>query len=472
VEDTQLASLSLTQAAELVRRGEVSPVELTHAYLERIESLNPHLNCFITVTPESALQRARQAEQEVLVGETIDGRPLGALHGIPLALKDLFETQGVRTTHGSKFYQDYVPDFDAVVVASLKAAGAILLGKTNMHEIALGVTNVNPHFGPCRNPWALERISGGSSGGSAVALAARLCLGSLGSDTGGSIRIPSSLCGVVGLKPTFGRVSLRGVIPLSWNLDHVGPLARSVMDVALLLREVAGYDPQDPGSVQAAVDDYLVHIQEGVQGWRMALADDEFFAQTDSQVLAAVQEAARVFAGLGARVQPVPFPGARQAALANGQMVVSDAAAFHLERLQSRPDDFGEDIRERLQTGMRLSSSDYVLARRTQSVLRRQFEQFFDRYDVLLMPATPVTAPLIEGPDALDQARLLTRYTAPFNLTGLPAISLPCGFSTDGLPIGLQIVSRPWAEVPLLRAAFAYEQATEWHWKTPEWLKK
>ena len=472
MEDEQLTSLSLTQAAELIHRREVSPLELTRAHLERIESLNPRLNCFITITPDSALQRAGQAEQEVMKGETVDGQPLGALHGIPLALKDLFETKGVRTTHGSKFFQDYVPDSDAVVVALLKAAGAILLGKTNMHEIALGVTNVNPHYGPCRNPWALERVSGGSSGGSAVALAARLCLGSLGSDTGGSIRIPSSLCGVVGLKPTFGRVSLRGVIPLSWNLDHVGPIARTVLDVALLLGQIAGYDPQDPGSVQTPVDDYLAHVKEGVQGWRVALADDEFFAQTDPHVLAAVQGAAQVFAGLGAQVRPAPFPGARQAALANGQMVVSDAAAFHLERLQSQPGDFGDDIRERLQNGLRLTSSDYVLARRAQSLLRRQFEQFFDQYDVLLMPATPVTAPLIEGPDALDQARLLTRYTAPFNLTGLPAMSLPCGFSSDGLPIGLQIVGRPWAEARLLRAAFAYEQATEWHRKHPEWLKK
>jgi aspartyl-tRNA(Asn)/glutamyl-tRNA(Gln) amidotransferase subunit A len=216
------------------------------------------------------------------------------------------------------------------------------------------------------------------------------------------------------------------------------------------------------------MDDYLAHVKDGVQGWRVALAEDEFFAQTDPQVRTAVQEAARVFSGLGAQVQPTSFPGARQAALANGQMVVGDAAAFHLERLQSRPGDFGDDVRERLQNGLRLTSSDYVLARRTQTALRRQFEQFFDQYDVLLTPATPVTAPPIEGPDALDQARLLTRYTAPFNLTGLPAISLPCGFSSDGLPIGLQIVSRPWAEARILRAAFAYEQATQWHRSHPE----
>jgi aspartyl-tRNA(Asn)/glutamyl-tRNA(Gln) amidotransferase subunit A len=245
-------------------------------------------------------------------------------------------------------------------------------------------------------------------------------------------------------------------------------MARGVLDVALLLGQIAGYDPDDPGSVHVPVEDYLEHIQEGVQGWRVALADDEFFNQTDPHVLAAVQDAGRVFAGLGAQVQPVAFPGARQAALANGQMVVSDAAAFHLERLQCQPGDFGDDIRERLQNGFRLSSGEYVLARRSQTLLRRQFEQFFDQYEIIIMPTTPVTAPLIEGPDALDQARLLTRYTAPFNLTGLPAISLPCGFSSDGLPIGLQIVSRPWAEALILRAAFAYEQETSWHRILPE----
>jgi aspartyl-tRNA(Asn)/glutamyl-tRNA(Gln) amidotransferase subunit A len=353
------------------------------------------------------------------------------------------------------------------VVSRLFGAGVALLGKLNMHEVALGITNVNPHYGPCHNPWDIERISGGSSGGSAVALAAGLCAGSCGSDTGGSIRIPASLCGIVGLKPTFGRVSLNGVIPLSWNLDHAGPMGRCVEDVAILLGCMAGYDPQDPACANLAVDDYLSGLGREVQGWRVALANDEFFSRADSEVIAAVEAAAAVFESLGAFVEAVPFPGAHEAAKANGLMVVSDAAAFHHERLQERPQDFGEDVLQRLRTGAATTITDYICARREQSTRRRQFDRFFENYDILLVPTTPVTAPPIDGPDAVSQAPLLTRFTSPFNLTGLPAISLPCGFDRKGLPVGLQIVSAAWGEAKLLQAASAYEAATEWKTKRP-----
>jgi aspartyl-tRNA(Asn)/glutamyl-tRNA(Gln) amidotransferase subunit A len=337
-----------------------------------------------------------------------------------------------------------------------------------MHEIALGVTNYNPHFGACHNPWQLDRTPGGSSGGSAAALAAGLCMGSLGSDTGGSIRIPAALCGVVGLKPTFGRVSLRGVVPLSWNLDHPGPLARSVQDVAYLLQAVAGFDPEDPASVEAPVPDYLAELQDGVHGWRIALARDAFFTQADPEVLAAVGATAQVFAGLGAQVSEVEIPNGLEAARANALMVTSDAAAFHRERLQGQPDGFGEDVRQRLETGAAYTSSEYILARRTQTEFRRQLERFFLDYDLLLTPATPNAAPPLEGPDAVEVARTLTRFTAPFNLSGLPALSLPCGFTSGGLPVGMQLVAAPWGEARLLRAAWAYEQATEWHLRWPE----
>jgi aspartyl-tRNA(Asn)/glutamyl-tRNA(Gln) amidotransferase subunit A len=337
-----------------------------------------------------------------------------------------------------------------------------------MHEIALGVTNNNPHFGPTRNPWNLECTPGGSSGGSAAALAAGLCLGSLGSDTGGSIRIPASLCGVVGLKPTYGRVSLRGVFPLSWNLDHAGPLARRVRDVGLLLQAVAGYDPDDPASLDQHVPGYMSLLEEGLQGWRVALAQDPFFTKIDSQVLAAVRAAAGVFEELGAEVVPVEFPGARQAAQANGLMVVADGAAFHRERLEKHPDGFGADVRQRLQNGAATSSTEYILARRDQAELRRRFERFFEDYHLLLTPATPIPAPPLEGPDAVEQARRLTRFTAPFNLTGLPALALPCGFTGQGLPIGLQIVGAPWSEAGLLRAGHAFETATTWHQRVPD----
>lgn len=463
----ELTSLSLAQAAELIRKRQISPVELTQAHLERIQRLDSKINSYITVTAEQAMQRARQAEAELHRGETQSGEPLGPLHGLPLALKDLYETQGVRTTAGSKHFSDYIPAQDAAVVQKLKAAGAILLGKNNLHEIALGLTNVNPHFGACRNPWALERVVGGSSGGSAAALAARLCLGALGSDTGGSIRVPAALCGVVGLKPTRGRVSLRGVIPLSWNLDHAGPMAREVQDAAMLLQIIAGYDPLDAYSTDIEVEDYLEEIQMGVRGWRIALADDEYFSPTQPEVLQAVRQAAQAFETLGAHVEATPFPDLYQAALANGMMVVSDAAIFHETRLLEKPDDFGADVLQRLRNGASLAVKDYILARRTQSLLHRQFARFFEHYDVLLMPTTPIAALPIEGPDALELARLLTRYTAPFNLTGLPALSLPCGFTSEGLPIGLQIIAPPWGEARLLRAAYAYEQATDWHKRKP-----
>jgi aspartyl-tRNA(Asn)/glutamyl-tRNA(Gln) amidotransferase subunit A len=471
-----LTDLTLTQAAALLRRKEISPVELASAHLERIQALDGRLNCFITLTPELALEAARRAEAALQAGEMA-----GPLHGLPLALKDLFETRGVRTTAGSTFFADWVPERDAVVVEKLLAAGAVILGKLNMHEIALGVTNVNPHYGPSRNPWDPERMTGGSSGGSAGALAARLCLGSLGSDTGGSIRIPASLCGVVGLKPTYGRASLRGVVPLSWNLDHPGPMGRSVRDVALLLGVIAGYDPFDPASADIPVEDYLAAVKaltggderrtqlEGssLRGTRIALASDEFFTRAVPEVMDAVQKAAQVFSGLGAQVEAVEIPGGRQAALANGLMTTSDAAAFHRERLAEHPQGFGADVLQRLQAGAAYTSSEYILARRTQAEFRRGLERLFERYHLLLTPTTPVAAPPIEGPDAIEQARLLTRFTAPFNLSGLPALSLPCGFTPQGLPIGLQIVARPWDEARVLAAAACYEAAAGWRMQPP-----
>lgn len=455
--------LTLAEASDLIAERKVSSEELTQAHFDRISVLEPKLNCFITCTPEVALKRARELDTEIK-----NGISRGPLHGIPIALKDLFETRGIPTTAGSLFFNGWVPEDDGVVVERLNAAGVVNLGKLNMHEIALGVTNNNPHYGACHNPWDLERTPGGSSGGSGSALAAGLCMGSMGSDTGGSIRIPASLSGVVGLKPTFGRVSLRGVVPLSWNLDHPGPMARRVGDTTLLLQAIAGYDPQDPVSVDVDVPDYQAQLNGNVRGWRVALAEDPFFTKADGDVLAAVRAAAEVFASLGAQVIPVEFPGAYEAAKDNGLMTTSDAAAFHQERLTDLPEKFGEDIRQRLEIGAAYTSSEYSLARRNQTVLRRKVEQFFNEYDLLLTATTPIAAPLLEGPDAVEQARTLTRFTAPFNFSGLPAISLPCGFTEQGLPIGLQIVTRLWGEAALLRAAQAYESATEWHQRRPD----
>ncbi len=453
----ELTSLYLHEAAELMKTRQISPVELAQAHLVRIAQLDPRLNCFITITPELALQQARQAEAEI--GQ---GNYRGTLHGIPLALKDLYETQGIRTTAGSTFFADYIPEADAAVVQKLRDAGAVLLGKLNMHEIALGVTNENPHYGDCCNPWDLKRMTGGSSGGNAASLAAGLCMGAMGSDTGGSIRIPASLCGVVGLKPTYGRISLRGVIPLSWNLDHAGPMGRCVQDVAILLQTVAGYDPQDAWSVDMPVEDYLSLTEEGIKGWRIALAANDYFTDpeiVDGEVHKAVNQAAHVFEELGAIVEQVSFPNVRDAAMANGLMTPSDAAAFHHQRLAENPQGFGDDVLKRLQLGTAYTSTEYILARRMQTILRCQFNEFFNEYDLLLTPTTPITAPERGAVDPFDRPRLLTRFTAPFNLTGLPALSVPCGWSSEKLPIGLQVVGKSWADAMVLTAGRLYEQA-------------
>lgn len=459
---SDLVRLTIVDAADLLARRDISAVELTEAHLSRITAQDARFNSFITVTADHALAQARAADDELARGVQ-----RGLLHGIPIALKDLYDTAGIRTTAGSTFFADRVPDADARAVTLLYQAGAVLIGKLNMHEWALGVTNINPHYGPSRNPWDTTRITGGSSGGAAAALAAGLCMGALGSDTGGSIRIPASLCGIVGFKPTFGRVSLQGVVPLSWNLDHAGPMARTVTDTALLLQAIAGYDPDDPVSVAAPVDDLLADIDAGVAGWRIALADDAHFGQADPEVLSAVRQAATVFEELGAHIERIDLGRGQEAAQMNALMTTSDAAAFHRDRLWNNPEKFGADVRTRLERGAAFTSTEYILARRFQSEWRRQLERLFERFDLLLTPATPITAPVIEGMDAIEAARQLTRCTAPFNLAGLPALSLPCGMSAAGLPIGLQIVAAPWREGRALRAGRAFERATLWHRQTP-----
>ena len=446
--DTTSLTISQTLPDEEIR------LELTQACYHQIERLNPTINAFITVIPP---------EQS-----SIGASSTGTLSGIPIAVKDLYETAGIRTTAGSLFFKDYIPEQDAVAVKKLKAAGANIIGKTSTHEIALGVTNINPHYGSPRNPWDTSRITGGSSGGSAAAVATGMCMAAMGSDTGGSIRIPASLCGVVGLKPTYGRVSLRGVFPLSWNLDHAGPLTRSVKDAALLLQVLAGYDEEDPSSADVPVDDYSKRIEAGIKGWRIALAVGEFVEVSNAEVLAALQAAAHIFEYLGANLEEVDVSWLYEAALANGQLVQADGAAYHRERLEANPELFGADVRQRLETGRDLPSATYALARRKQVEVRRRSEQFFRQYDALLLPSTPITAlPIDDIENSASQAPALTRFTAPFNLTGLPALSLPCGFTREGLPIGLQIISGPWQEARVLRAGHAFEQATEWHKRSP-----
>jgi aspartyl-tRNA(Asn)/glutamyl-tRNA(Gln) amidotransferase subunit A len=456
-------TLTISTALESLREGRTSPQLLAEACHRQIKRLNTTLNAFITVIdPQDALN-AQIPSNGPLTNE---------LRGVPIAIKDLFDTAGIRTTVGSKFFAENIPQQDAFVVAKLKQAGALVIGKTNTHEIALGITGNNPHYGTARNPWDTSRIPGGSSSGSAIAVLTGMALGALGTDTGGSIRIPASLCGVVGFKPTFGRVSTRGVFPLSWNLDHVGPLTICVRDAALMMQVISVYDPVDPASIKMLAGDYISHLLDDIEGRNIALGVGEYMETSDPEILEGVYAAARVFAEqLGCRVQEVDVSWLREAALANKTMTQSDGAAVHRDRFKEQPDWFGEDIRRRLEEGARTTSTEYILARRTQTEVRKKCEQFFESYDLLILPTTPIAAPTIEGHDAVEQAGRLTRFTAPFNLAGLPALSVPCGFTRDGLPIGLQIVSRAWADARVLNAGYAFEQATEWHSQFPKLAK-
>lgn len=431
-------TLTITSALAKIEAGTLTPDELTSACLAVIDAKNPTLNAFSTVRVE---EQRFTADKE--------------LAGIPIAVKDLIDVAGQPTSAGSpKFFGHEPAAKDAFVVEKLRETGAVIMGKTNTHEIALGITGINPHTGPVYNPHNPQRITGGSSSGSAAAVASGMVLGALGTDTGGSIRIPSALCGVVGLKPTFGRVSVRGVLPLSWNLDHVGPIAKTTTDVALLYSIIAGYDPRDPNSINKNRSSLE---KSDLANMRIAFAVGKYIEEADPEILTAVYEAANVFASLGAELVEMEIPRLRDTAQANGTMVIADAAAFHRERLTEHPDWFGADIRERLERGRAVTSTEYALARRTQSEMKRYFNLFFDAIDLLILPTTASVAAPIDGLNSAAYAPRLTRFTAPFNLTGLPALSIPCGTSSDGMPIGVQLVSAAWNESKLIHAGQAFE---------------
>ena len=462
--------LSLTSAVSLIRRGELSPVELVRAVLDRIAGYDKTLSAYIACQGDEAVQAARRAEDDMA-----HGRSLGPLHGIPVAVKDLFFTAALPTTAGTRILSDQFPREDATVIRSLKDAGAILLGKLNLHELAYGITSDNPHFGPVRNPWDLTRISGGSSGGSAAAVTASLCFASLGTDTGGSIRIPAACCGVVGLKPTYGRVSRHGVLPLAWSLDHVGPITKTVEDAALVLQVIAGPDPQDPTTSHLSVPNYCRALEGGLKGVRVGTPRDFFFdpAEIDPFVMAAVEEALHVMQEAGASVEEISIPFLRHAPAIQLLTIASEATANHSRLLRSRGRELGEDVRRRLELGEFVAAAQYVRAQQVRRLLVQDFSTAFRRVDLLVTPTLPVVAPPIgaqtikihDVPKRLQPT--LTRFTSPFNLTGLPAISLPCISGGENLPVGLQIVGRPFDEATILRAAYTYQQATPWHTHRP-----
>jgi aspartyl-tRNA(Asn)/glutamyl-tRNA(Gln) amidotransferase subunit A len=460
----ELTQLTLSEAAEMLLTRKISPTELTQACLNRIEAINPLLNSFISVTPELALEQAQSVERNRKPYSYLD-----PLYGIPFALKDLYDIRGLPTTAASPFFLDAIADKNAEVVERLNEAGAIQLGKLNMHEIALGTTNVTSHFGVVRNPYDTTRITGGSSGGSGAAVAARLCFGSLGSDTGGSIRIPASLCGIVGLKPTYGRVSTRGVFPLSWTLDHVGPMARTVRDAALIMNVIAGHDPDDPYSASAVNNSYTESLNSGIKGWRVAVARGTYFEGIDPEVSAAFETAVDVFRQLGSSVQDVQFPYAEEGRRIARFIMLSDAAAFHRQRLDQHAEQFGADVITRLRDGMSFTGLDVAQAHHERHKVIHNVRQFFrDYYDVLLLPSTPMPAVRIDAPNEVAKARAdMSKFTGGFNTAGTPALSVPCGFTSGGLPIGLQIVGAHWNDAKVLAAGYAYEQATEWHKRHP-----
>jgi aspartyl-tRNA(Asn)/glutamyl-tRNA(Gln) amidotransferase subunit A len=460
----ELLDGTLEGAIDALRTRTVGALELTEAALARIERREPDLNAFITVTADDARRRARE----------LDGQAARApLAGVPVGLKDLFDVAGVATTGGSAIFARNVPTEDSAVAARLFASGAVNVGKTNLHEWAFGVTTDNPHFGPTRNPWGLERIPGGSSGGSAAALIAGEIFGSIGSDTGGSIRIPASLCGIVGLKPTYGRVSLRGAIPLAWSLDHAGPMARTVRDAAVLLQAIAGYDPDDPVSADMPVDDYLGRIEDGVRDLRIGVVSGRFLTRFEAEerpapaVAAAVDAAAALLSREGAHVEDAELPRSDELRAAQLIVIGTEAGAFHRDRIATDRARYGADVARRIDIGLARTGPEYALARRTKDELRRAYASALGEWDAVLLPTTPMTAPVREGADAVAAAARLTAYTSPFNLVGLPAISIPCGADASGLPIGLQLVARPWAEARLLRIARAFERATAWSGRRP-----
>lgn len=448
----------ISELSRQVRRREISPVEITRSCLERIQQLNPSLNAFITVDGESALAEARAAEEEIARGKW-----RGPLHGIPIALKDLIDTAGVRTTSASALHANRVPTEDAEVVRRLRQSGAVIVGKTNLHEFAYGGSSLISYFGDVHNPWDSGRITGGSSGGSAAAIPSGMACAAIGTDTAGSIREPASLCGCVGLKPTYGRVSSRGVIPLSTSLDHVGPMTANVEDAAIVLQAIAGYDPDDICSVEVPVADYVSALKEDAKALRVGIPRGYFYEDLDPEVSSSIEHALMGIRTLVGEVKEVQLDVPTDRTLQT-----AESYAYHAEDVARNPESYQAETLRRIRTGQNISAAEYIQKRRELDEARRRIGQVFAEVDLLITPTTPIPALLISelraNPDALRPAELrLLRNTRPFNVWGLPTISVPCGFTQSGLPIGLQIAGPHWREDLVLRFAHAYEQATAWH---------
>ncbi|MGO9606821.1 MAG: amidase [Candidatus Binataceae bacterium] len=456
----ELLSFDVAALGKKLRAKEISPVELTEAYLDRIQRTDDKIRAYITVTADLARKAARKAEHEIVAGKW-----RGPFHGVPIALKDLCYTKGIVTTGGSKILADFKPGHDCTVWTRLSRAGAILLGKLNLHEFAYGITSSNPHWGFVRNPYALDRIPGGSSGGSAAAIVARSAAATIGTDTGGSIRIPAALCGCIGLKPTWSRVSRHGVLPLAYTMDHVGPITRTVRDAALMLNVIAGHDRNDATSSRERVVDYTQQLDAGVGGLKVGIVR-ELMDGLSSEVQRSFESAVAQLRALGTTVDEVTIPSLPLSGIINGIVTWAEATEIHQEWMATRPQDYGDDVRRLLEVGMMIPAGAYVRAQRARArVLAHAMEALASR-DVLIAPGAAIPAPKIGESRRLDSdsgsVDVLTgilRFTQPFDVTGQPAIAIPTGLSSEGLPLAMQIVGRPFAEAAVLQVASAYEKA-------------
>ena len=468
MDSKNLCDLSAGELSHLIKRKEVSPVEVVKAHLARIEVLEPTLNSFITLLPEQAMEEARIAEHEIQSGQY-----RGPLHGIPIGLKDLFYVKGVPNTSGSRIFDHFIPDYNSTLALKLREAGALLLGKLNLHQFAYGPTGENPDYGNMHNPWNAERITGGSSGGSASATASGQCTLAMGTDTGGSIRIPSALCGLVGLKPTYGRLSRYGMTVLSWSQDHPGPMARTVEDCALVMNAVAGYDPHDPSSADRSVPDFTQSLTENIKGLRVGVPKEVFDDPVDSEVEQFVRNAIELLGKLGATIHEISWPLYSESKAISSTILMAEATAYHRQLMKRQGSRLDPKVRLRLEAGLFISAVDYLQAQRARRLYYQQSCDLFKKVDLLAGPTVPITACNIGteevriGNRLLGVIPLLTQHTRPYNLNGFPAITVPCGFSKNGLPIGFQLAGKPFDEETVLRAAFAYEQATEWHQRRP-----
>ena len=464
----EICYMSAGDLSKLVQNKEISPVEIIEANLTRIDATEPVLNSFITLLADEARGAALQAEKDIQAG-----RYKGPLHGIPVALKDLYNTGGVRTTSGSRIFDNFIPTEDCTVAAKFQQAGAILVGKLNMHPFAYGPTGENLDYGHMHNPWNPDMVTGGSSGGSGSAAAAGQCTITTGSDTGGSIRIPAALCGIVGLKPTYGLVSRHGLTALSWSLDHPGPMTRTVEDAAITMNVIAGHDPKDVASAKVDIPDYTSALTGDIKGLRIGIVKEYFETPLDPQVRKAVMDAIGLLESMGAEVKEVSYPMFNQSQAISSTVLMSEATAYHRDLLEKDGHQIYEPVRQRLEAGLFISAAEYLRAQQARTIFDNQGRRLLDDVDLLAGPTEPVTAPRImaskvmAGEQEVGVVGALTQYTRPYNINGFPAISVPCGFSDENMPIGLQLAGKPFDELTVLRAAHPYEQPTDWHTRRP-----